>query len=140
MRKIGERKVLGKDYQKLAMRTNDGKSTDRLLKKIKASQGVNDEGITAGDFGGVLEACLGLSGEAGEVQDLIKKWLFQESTLDVQHLKRELGDVLWYVARLCEAFNVDLDEIMEVNIEKLKQRYPNGFEPARSNHRAEGDT
>lgn len=132
-------------YQKLAMRTNDGNATDRLCKVIsdhtysdfekrKVIDAKNDISI-----GGILNACLGLSGEVGEFNDMIKKWIFHEKELDVKHAKKEAGDVLWYMAMLCESFGWNLEEIMQMNVDKLKARYPEGFDVERANHRAKGD-
>lgn len=123
----------GSDYQKLAMRTNDGKSTERLTDAATYGR------ITTIDMGGILNTCLGLSGEVGELNDMIKKWVFHEKPLDTIHAKKELGDVLWYVAMMCESFGWDLDEIMQMNIDKLKARYPEGFDIAKANNRANGD-
>jgi NTP pyrophosphatase (non-canonical NTP hydrolase) len=80
-------------------------------------------------------AALGMSGEAGEVADLVKKHLFQGHPLDRQQLLDELGDILWYYMLLCQAQGYTLTEIMACNIEKLRRRYPDGFDPARSIHR-----
>lgn len=125
----------GREYQYLANRTNDRNSTDRLLKKIQ----VGYESGSDIDLGGVLNACLGLAGEAGETLDMVKKWVFHEKELDVEHLKKELGDVMWYMALMCESFGFDLDEILQMNVDKLKARYPEGFDTVRANHRAVGD-
>ena len=123
----------GRDYQKFAMRTNDRKSTTRLAGAAEYGE------ATMVDIGGVFNACLGLSGEVGELNDMIKKWVFHEKSLDTMHAKKELGDVLWYVAMMCESFGWDLDEIMQMNIDKLKARYPEGFDIAKANNRASGD-
>lgn len=130
----------GREYQYLAMRTNDGKSTDRMI--AKANLRINEAGVykTGGvDLGGVFNACLGLSGEVGETSDMIKKWIFHEKELDVEHLKKELGDVMWYMALMCESFGFDLNEILQMNVDKLKARYPEGFDTVRANHREAGD-
>lgn len=126
--------LTGNEYQKLAMRTNDGKCMQRLVEKVYKLD-------TYGhiDLGELFDACLGLSGEVGELHDLIKKWIFHEQTLDITHLKKELGDVMWYVAMFCHAMGWSLDEILNMNIEKLKNRYPEGFDVYRANHREEGD-
>lgn len=122
--------MCGKEYQIKAMRTNDGKASQRLRKAL-------DSGDRSGyNIGEVFNACLGLSGEVGEFQDAIKKWLFHEKEESIEHLKKELGDVMWYVAMMCHAFDWDLDEIMQMNIDKLKARYPEGFDTARA-HSAE---
>lgn len=70
---------------------------------------------------------LGLAGEAGEVADTMKKAVFHQHGLNRDELIKELGDVLWYVAALCSKLNVPLSEVMERNIAKLKQRYPDGY-------------
>lgn len=122
----------GAEYQGLAMRTNDGKNTERLLKAIEKAPAFID-------LGGVLNASLGLSGEVGETTDMIKKWLFHEAELDMIHLEKELGDICWYLAMMCDSFGFNLDEILSMNINKLKARYPEGFDVKRANHRAEND-
>lgn len=134
------------EYQKLAMRTNDGKATDRLLKemltcdmKYLLQQNLIAEDERHLDIGGIFNACLGLSGEVGELNDMIKKWIFHEKPLDIEHAKKEAGDCLWYLAMLCESFGWDLEEIMQMNVDKLKARYPEGFDVERANHRAKGD-
>lgn len=75
---------------------------------------------------------LGLGGESGEVIDLIKKHLFHEQPLDVDKLRKELGDVLWYVSAIATGASLTLEEIAEANVEKLRKRYPEGFSPAAS--------
>ena len=59
---------------------------------------------------------------------MIKKWIFHEKDFDEEHAKKEIGDVMWYIAMMCHAFRWDLDEIMKMNIDKLKARYPEGFD------------
>ena len=134
----------GKEYQDLAMRTNDGKGTERLEVKVWENyyQDKDDNMLLerdGKDIGGVFNACLGLSGEVGEFNDIIKKWVFHEKPFDEEHAKKELGDVLWYVAMMCESFGWDLDEIMQMNVDKLKARYPKGFSTELANNRKEGD-
>jgi NTP pyrophosphatase (non-canonical NTP hydrolase) len=75
---------------------------------------------------------LGLAGEAGEVSDTIKKAVFHQHGIDRNELIKELGDVLWYVAALCTNLDVSMSEVMERNIAKLKQRYPDGYSSADS--------
>lgn len=129
-------------YQKLAMRTNDGKASDRLIGKIQeydmkfSSEQSNKESV---DIGGIFNACLGMSGEVGEFNDMIKKWVFHEKELDMEHAKKEAGDIIWYVVMLCESFGWNMEEIMQMNVDKLKARYPEGFDVERANNRAEGD-
>lgn len=91
------------------------------------------------NIGGVLNGCLGLSGEVGEFNDLMKKSIFHEKPLDVDHAKKEIGDVMWYIAMICHSFGWNLDEIMQMNIDKLKARYPDGFSVENSLYRKEGD-
>lgn len=129
-------------YQKLAMRTNDGKASDRLIGKMqeydmKFSNEQSDKESV--DIGGIFNACLGLSGEVGEFNDMIKKWVFHEKNLDMEHAKKEAGDILWYVAMLCESLGWNMGEIMQMNVDKLIVRYPGGFDVERANNRAVGD-
>ena len=130
--------MTGNEYQELAMRTNEGKGTDRLFKCIvdRTDVELNDKGE---DIGGILNGCLGLSGEVGEFNDIIKKWIFHEKPLDEEHAKKECGDIFWYLAMICESFGWELDEIMQMNVDKLKARYPEGFDVQKANNRKEGD-
>lgn len=75
----------------------------------------------------IVNACLGLSGEVGEVNDLLKKHLFQGHDLNKEELINELGDIAWYLAEAATALDVDLEDIFIANIEKLRKRYPGGF-------------
>lgn len=127
--------MTGNEYQKLAMRTNDGEASKRLGTLLDAWV----DCIDIPDFGGMVNGCFGLAGESGEVLYIVKKWIFHEKGLDRDHLKKELGDVMWYVAMICESAGFTLDEIMKMNIDKLKSRYPEGFDTQRANHRQEGD-
>jgi len=80
-------------------------------------------------------AILGLAGETGEILDHIKKYRHQGHALDRDHLMDETGDVLWYVALLCDALGVTLNHVAAYNIEKLRERYPHGFDAQRSINR-----
>jgi NTP pyrophosphatase (non-canonical NTP hydrolase) len=91
------------EYQKAAMRTASGCS--QLL----------------------LNGLMGLNGEAGECIDILKKNLFQGHLLDTQHMAKELGDVAWYLAVSANAIGYDLETILQMNIDKLQKRYPDGF-------------
>ena len=112
------------EYQRNAMRTASGISTscpENLL----------------------LQGVMGMSGESGEALDIVKKIMFQGHELNEatkEHLIRELGDVLWYVATTAEAPNVPLETVMQTNIDKLRARYPKRFDAERSQHREECDT
>jgi len=81
----------------------------------------------------------GLMGELGEVIDLLKKHLFHKHPLDKEKLKLELGDLLWYMATTATTAGIDLDDIAESNIAKLKTRYPEGFSEEKSINRVESE-
>ena len=87
----------------------------------------------------LLNSALGLCGESGEVADLIKKHRFQGHDLDLDHVAKELGDISWYLAVGAYAIGYDLETILQMNVDKLKARYPDGFSVDRSLHRAEND-
>ena len=91
----------------------------------------------------LLTAAVGMSAEAGEFTEIVKKIIFQGKPVNEEnlfHLKRELGDIMWYVAQACMGLGVDLDEVIEMNIDKLKARYPGGeFDAHYSENRVEGD-
>ena len=91
----------------------------------------------------LLTAALGMSAESGEFTEVVKKIVFQGKpyTEDNRfHMKRELGDVMWYVAQACMSLDTTIDEIIEMNVEKLQARYPGGsFDVHHSENRAEGD-
>lgn len=87
----------------------------------------------------LLNGLMGLNGEAGEAIDILKKHLFQGHWLDSEHIAKELGDVAWYLAVSADALGYKLEDIFENNIRKLKDRYPEGFDPKRSINRKEGD-
>lgn len=131
-----------KEYQDLAMRTNDGKCTDRVYEILddflndRAHFGRSDTRLTY-DPGELLNGALGLPGEAGEVADLVKKHFFHGHVLDRDDLIKELGDVCWYLALICTAIGVSLEYVMGQNIEKLKRRYPEGFSESASINRTE---
>ena len=85
------------------------------------------------------QALHGMAAEIGELHSIYQK-KFQGHTEDTEeHRKKELGDLLWFVAEYCTSQGWSLEEIARLNIDKLKSRYPTGFEPERSLHRAEGD-
>ena len=106
------------EYQKLAMRTsNKDMSPDYHL----------------------LNGALGLTGESGEVADLVKKCWMQGHDLDLEHVAKELGDICWYIAETATAIGYDMETIMQMNIDKLRQRYPEGFDTEKSQHRKKDD-
>ena len=85
----------------------------------------------------LINGVMGLCGESGEVIDLVKKHLAQGLELDKEKMIKELGDVAWYLAETAYALDVDLETVLVRNIEKLKARYPQGFDQSRSIHRHE---
>lgn len=91
----------------------------------------------------LLTACLGLAAESGEFIEIPKKMLFQGKPLNeenVFHMKRELGDVMWYWINACRALNLDPNEVIAENVKKLESRYPGGsFDAHYSENRKEGD-
>ena len=86
----------------------------------------------------LLHATTGLASEAGEFAGLLQK-VYQGHEYDRDHALKELGDCCWMIAEACTALNTTLEEVMQTNIEKLKARYPEGFDPEKSLHRKEGD-
>ena len=87
----------------------------------------------------LMNGALGLAGEAGEVADIVKKATFQGHTINREHIAKELGDVCWYIAETATAIGYDLEKIMQMNIDKLMKRYPDGFSADRSQNREDGD-
>ena len=91
----------------------------------------------------LLTAALGLAAESGEFTEVVKKIILQGKPYtpdNVFHMKRELGDICWYIAQACMALDTTFDEIIEMNVEKLKARYPGGeFDVHKSENRKTGD-
>lgn len=87
----------------------------------------------------LLNGLMGLNGEAGECIDIMKKYLFQGHPMDTEHIAKELGDVAWYLAISAYAIDYNLETILQMNVDKLKARYPDGFDAVRSQHREEND-
>lgn len=94
-----------------------------------------DMGLDQRDL--LLKNALGLGGEAGEVLDHIKKHVYHGHPLDREYVKKELGDLLWYIAAEADAVELTLEEVATANIEKLRKRYPDGFSKAASLNRVE---
>lgn len=133
-----------REYQVLAMRTNDGECSSRVYSKVDEFlriQGRFRLGITREkpeyNPGELLNGALGLTGEAGEVSDMIKKHIFHGHDLNRGELVKELGDCAWYLALLCTAIDISLEEVLIANIEKLRNRYPEGFSESASINRTE---
>lgn len=106
------------EYQKLAMRT--------CSISYKDNQGM------------LIHATTGLASEAGEFAGLLQK-TYQGHEYDRTHALKELGDCLWMIAEACTALDAKLDDVMQMNIDKLRARYPEGFDPEKSLHRQEED-
>ena len=85
----------------------------------------------------LIKGVMGLCGESGEAIDIVKKWLAQGHDLDRAKLAKELGDIAWYLAETATALDLQLEDVFAANIEKLKKRYPEGFDSERSIHRTE---
>ena len=110
--------MTGNEYQALAMRTCSIPYEDR--------------------HGMLIHATTGLASEAGEFAGLLQK-TYQGHEYDREHAIKELGDCCWMIAEACTALGVTMEEVMRGNIDKLKDRYPDGFDPEKSLHRKEGD-
>lgn len=108
--------MTGNEYQKAALRTADMNYSEVSM---------------------IMNGALGLCGEAGEVATLSRKRPFRGHPLDAEHIAEELGDVAWYLAITASAIGKNLDDIFTANVEKLRKRYPDGFDSERSVHRPE---
>ena len=101
---------------------------------------LNDQGFPTERL---LTAAVGMCAEAGEFTEVVKKIVFQGKPVNEDnlfHLKRELGDIMWYVMQACMGLGVSLDEVVEMNVEKLLSRYPEGaFDVHFSENRKQGD-
>ncbi len=110
--------MTGNEYQKAALRTAFS-------------------GLDSLSYNLLINGVMGLCGESGECVDMVKKYLFQGHELNREELVKELGDVAWYLAVTAHAIGYPLDTVLEMNVEKLKNRYPDGFDPEKSVHREE---
>lgn len=102
------------EYQKLAMRTLNPELSEKDV---------------------LINGVMGLCGEAGEVIDIVKKHLAQGHKLDKQAIFDELGDVAWYLAEIAEVLGFEFEDVLQNNIDKLRKRYPEGFETEKSVNR-----
>ena len=98
---------------------------------MRTASGTNNDN----DISQLLNGVMGLNGESGECIDILKKALFQGHGLDAEHLAEELGDVAWYLAVSAQALGYTLEDIMQMNVDKLRKRYPAGFSSDRSVNR-----
>ena len=87
----------------------------------------------------LINSVMGLCGESGVAIDIVKKWPMQGHELDKEHLVRELGDVAWYLAEAATALDIPLEAVFQGNLDKLRQRFPNGFDTGASVNRKEND-
>jgi len=128
------------DYAKFVVSTTSNESLDTVKLCEKLVDLTFNHPTT--EFSQLLTASIGMQAESGEFSEVIKKIIFQGKPFNNDeryHLKRELGDVLWYWVQGCTALGYTPQEVMEENISKLESRYPNGFEAVRSEVRKDGD-
>ena len=129
-----------KKYLNFVAQTTSPASSDyaELMKRMTQLEVEQDADVPR-----LLTAALGISAEAGEFTEVIKKIILQGKPYNednVFHMKRELGDICWYLAQACMALDTDFDEILEMNVEKLSARYPEGtFDVHKSENRKDGD-
>ena len=137
------------DYAKFVDTTTSiaSKDTSMLISRLDNLRGdtwtKGSESGEAMQVARLMTSVIGMMAESGEFAEVVKKKIFQADTKfsddEIFHMKRELGDVLWYWVQGCIALGFTPEEVMQENIKKLEKRYPNGFEVVRSEVRAEGD-
>ena len=120
------------EYQKMALRTEGVYQNTH-----KVYEAFPDKAL--GVIFRLTNGLMGLNGEAGEAIDILKKHLYQGHELDREHLAKELGDMAWYLAVSADALGYTLEQVLQMNIDKLRDRYPDGFETERSVKREDGD-
>ena len=118
-----------------SLQSNETGGLTSQLEKLEKESGVN--------MALLLTGSIGIASEGGEFAEIVKKCIFQGKPLDdetIFHAKRELGDIMWYWVNSCRALNLDPNEVMAENVEKLKSRYPGGeFDVHYSENRKVGD-
>lgn len=136
-----ENKVIDtKKYIEFVRQTTSPASSDfaALLARMTELEATNDADVPR-----LLTAALGMTAEAGEFTEVVKKIVMQGKPYNeenVFHMKRELGDICWYLAQACMALDTNFEEVLQMNYEKLSARYPEGtFDVFRSENRVEGD-
>ena len=133
------KKVNFKEYSKFV----DAVTSDESKDFIAFSDRIVSLDEKGANIERLLTGAVGINAEGGEVMEIVKKLIFQGKPWDDQniyHLKRELGDVMWYVMQCLIALDSSMEEIVGMNVEKLKARYPGGeFDPFYSENRQEGD-
>ena len=120
-----------------AVTSNPSKEHEAFIYRLQELEG---EGFHSERL---LTAAVGMCAEAGEFTEIVKKMIFQGKPVNEEnlyHMKRELGDIMWYIAQACMGLRTSIDEIIEMNVEKLEARYPGGeFDVHYSENRQEGD-
>ena len=120
-----------------AVTSNPSKEHEAFIYRLQELEG---EGFHSERL---LTAAVGMCAEAGEFTEIVKKMIFQGKPVNEEnlyHMKRELGDIMWYIAQACMGLRTSIDEIIEMNVEKLEARYPGGeFDVHFSENRKEGD-
>ena len=138
-RELLEKKKMKNNYTEFVKQTTSAPSLDYAVMATRfAELEANGTNTTQ-----LLTAALGLTAESGEFTEVVKKIFLQGKPYNednVFHMKRELGDICWYLAQACMALDTTFDEVIEMNVEKLESRYPGGsFDVHHSENRAEGD-
>ena len=120
-----------------AVTSNPSKEHEAFIYRLQELEG---EGFHSERL---ITAAVGMCAEAGEFTEIVKKMIFQGKPVNEEnlyHMKRELGDIMWYIAQACMGLRTSIDEIIEMNVEKLEARYPGGeFDVHYSENRKEGD-
>jgi NTP pyrophosphatase (non-canonical NTP hydrolase) len=130
-------KLTNKAYQDFCVNTASKPTTDKDVLIDRINELSENANISM-----LMTAALGLSAESGEFTEIVKKAVFQGKPLNddnIYHLKRELGDICWYLANACESLGTTFDEIIQMNFDKLKARFPDGFTVEKSENRNAGD-
>jgi len=121
----------------------EGVTSDQSNDITKATEAMYNLESSGVNISLLLTGAVGMSAEGGEFMEIVKKCIFQGKPLDKDtqfHAKRELGDIMWYWINSCRALNLDPNEVIEENVNKLKARYPGGeFDVHYSENRKEGD-
>lgn len=113
--------------------TSNNYQQKALLYKAVSNFNINGETIR------LLEGVMGMVGESGECDELLKKHLFQGHPLDKDHMAKELGDVAWYLALAADALGYSLEDILLMNLKKISERYPEGYDDQHSIYRHPDD-
>lgn len=121
-----------------AVTSKESNQTSAFINRVEELEHHKDLNVSL-----LLTAGLGLGSEGGEFQEIVKKIFFQGKPFSEEnrfHMKRELGDIIWYWTNACRALNLDPNEVIAENVNKLESRYPGGkFDAFYSEHRRPGD-